>query len=117
MTWPQFEIKLLLLWFLIYPWSQTQNETRPLLESGYYLQKFIEHRFFFTYSSFKEAAQFALDGSFDGFLAVGGGSVMDTAKAANLYSCFPENDFLDFVNAPIGKGMPVTRNLKPLVCG
>ena len=48
--------------------------------------------------------------------AVGGGSVMDTAKAANLYSCCPENDFMDFVNYPIGKGLPITKSLKPLVC-
>ena len=65
--------------------------------------------------SFKDAIEFAKQGQFDSFLAVGGGSVIDTAKAANLYLCHPENDFLDFVNAPVGRGMPIDKSLKPLI--
>lgn len=64
--------------------------------------------------SFKEAIKFAEDGNFDGFVAVGGGSSMDTAKAANLYLTHPA-DFMTYVNAPIGKGTPVPGPLKPLV--
>jgi hydroxyacid-oxoacid transhydrogenase len=64
--------------------------------------------------SFKDAIRFASDGGFDGFVAVGGGSVMDTAKAANLYSTYPA-DFLDYVNPPIGRGQPVPGPVKPLI--
>lgn len=64
--------------------------------------------------SFKEAIKFARDGNFDGFVAVGGGSSMDTAKAANLYTTHP-TDFMTYVNPPIGKGVPVPGPLKPLV--
>ena len=63
--------------------------------------------------SFKEAIQYATDGEFEGFVAVGGGSVIDTAKAANLYSTYPA-DLFDYLNAPIGKGKPVPGPLKPL---
>ena len=62
--------------------------------------------------SFKQGSQFASEGKFDGFVSVGGGSVMDTCKASNLYSCYPA-DFLDYVNAPIGKAIPVPGALKP----
>jgi hydroxyacid-oxoacid transhydrogenase len=51
----------------------------------------------------------------DGLLAIGGGSVMDTAKIMNLYTSHPA-PFLDYVNAPIGGGRPVPGPLKPLVC-
>jgi len=64
--------------------------------------------------SFKEAIRFASDGNFDGYVAVGGGSSMDTAKAANLYATYPA-DFLAYVNPPIGTGKPVPGPLKPMI--
>jgi hydroxyacid-oxoacid transhydrogenase len=67
-----------------------------------------------TDASFKEAIQFAVDGQFEGYVAVGGGSSMDTAKAANLYATYPA-DFLAYVNPPIGEGRPVPGPLKPLI--
>ncbi len=67
-----------------------------------------------TDESFKTAIEFAQDGKFDAFVSVGGGSSMDTAKAANLYSTYPA-DFLTYVNAPIGQGAPVPGALKPHV--
>lgn len=68
-----------------------------------------------TDKSFKEAIEFAKRGQFDLYLAFGGGSVIDTCKAANLYASKPEADFLDFVNTPIGKGEAIMHRLKPLV--
>ena len=65
--------------------------------------------------SFHHAINFALQHPFDAIVAVGGGSVIDTAKAVNLYTVYPPADFLDYVNPPIGRGLPVPGPLKPLM--
>ena len=64
--------------------------------------------------SFAEAIDYAVAGRFDGYVAVGGGSTMDTCKVANLYASHPA-DFLEYVNAPIGKGTPVPGQLAPMI--
>ena len=65
-----------------------------------------------TTGSFQAAARFAAKGKFDGYVSVGGGSVMDTCKAANLYATHPA-EFMTYVNAPIGGGQRVPGPLKP----
>ena len=59
-----------------------------------------------TDESFRAAAAFAREGTFDGFVSVGGGSTIDTCKAANLYASYPDA-FDAYVNAPLGRAKPV----------
>ena len=54
------------------------------------------------------------NGPWDGFVAVGGGSSIDTAKAVDLLLTNP-GELLDYVNAPVGGGMAPTVALHPLV--
>ena len=68
-----------------------------------------------TDRSMVEAVEFARDGGpWDAFVAVGGGSAIDTAKAVNLL-CSNPGDLLDYVNAPVGKGRAPVNRLAPLV--
>jgi alcohol dehydrogenase class IV len=62
--------------------------------------------------SFRAATEFAKAGRFDGYISVGGGSVIDTCKAALLYATYPA-DLRTYVNAPIGDGKPVPGPLPP----
>ena len=64
--------------------------------------------------SFQHAVAFATAGNFDGYVAVGGGSSIDTAKAANLYATYPA-DFLTYVNKPIGQGQEPPGPLMPMI--
>jgi len=67
-----------------------------------------------TDTSFEAAGEVAAAGDYDGFVAVGGGSVIDTAKAANLLATHPA-PLLDYVNRPIGEGKPPPGPLRPLI--
>lgn len=67
-----------------------------------------------TDASFMDAARFAAGGRFDAYVSVGGGSTMDTCKAAILYATYPA-DFLTYVNRPVGDGRPVPGPLPPHV--
>jgi len=65
-----------------------------------------------TIESFQHAADFAIEHEVDGFVSVGGGSSMDTAKVANLVSTHPA-PVMDYVNPPIGQGKKPPSPLKP----
>ena len=53
-------------------------------------------------------------GPFDAFVAVGGGSTIDTAKAVNLLLTNP-GELMDYINAPVGAGKAPSKPLLPLV--
>jgi alcohol dehydrogenase class IV len=68
-----------------------------------------------TDASFEHAIGHAREtGPWDAFVAVGGGSSIDTAKAVNLMTS-NDGELMDYVNAPVGKGRDPERPLKPLV--
>ena len=60
------------------------------------------------------AAELGADREWDGFVAVGGGSAIDTAKAVNLLTT-SGGDVMDYVNKPVGQGRPPVRPPRPLV--
>jgi alcohol dehydrogenase class IV len=85
---------------------------KSLDDAGITYQVYSQTRVEPTDQSFGEAAQFLDNGNFDGIVSIGGGSVIDTSKASNLLHCYPA-DFLDYVNKPIGKGIPVPGKILP----
>uniref|UniRef100_A0A1I7WWB7 hydroxyacid-oxoacid transhydrogenase n=1 Tax=Heterorhabditis bacteriophora TaxID=37862 RepID=A0A1I7WWB7_HETBA len=66
-------------------------------------------------ASMKQAIDFARDRGCDSFVAVGGGSVIDTTKAVALYCSNPQADFLDYVCPPFGKNLIPKNPMLPLI--
>ena len=68
-----------------------------------------------TDASLTHAVDFARDtGPWDAYVAVGGGSAIDTAKAVNLLMTNP-GELMDYVNVPVGRGTAPVNALAPLV--
>jgi hydroxyacid-oxoacid transhydrogenase len=68
-----------------------------------------------TDDSMDKAARYAREqGPWDGFIAVGGGSVIDTAKAVNLITT-DGGVLMDYLNRPIGRAVAPKGQLKPLI--
>ncbi|WP_034388942.1 hydroxyacid-oxoacid transhydrogenase [Deinococcus sp. YIM 77859] len=65
-------------------------------------------------ASLERAAAAAREAAPDGFVALGGGSTIDTAKVANLLTTHGGR-VMDYVNPPIGGGQPVPAPLRPLL--
>jgi alcohol dehydrogenase class IV len=65
-----------------------------------------------TLASLDEAAAFARDARVDGFVSVGGGSAMDTAKVADLAVSHPA-PLMEYVNPPVGGGRKPPSPLRP----
>jgi hydroxyacid-oxoacid transhydrogenase len=85
---------------------------RSLAAAGVEVEVYADVRVEPTDASFLDAARFAREGRFDGYLSVGGGSAIDTCKGAALYATYPA-DFLAYVNRPLGEGRPVPGPLPP----
>ncbi len=87
-----------------------------LRRAGLEVIEYAEVRVEPTDVSFAEAIRFASDARVDGYVSLGGGSVIDTCKAANLLATFPA-PLRTYVNRPVGEGQPVPGRLRPhLAC-
>jgi hydroxyacid-oxoacid transhydrogenase len=79
---------------------------------GIEVVRFDDSRVEPTLDSFQVAADTAVEQGVDGFVSIGGGSAIDTAKVANLVASHPA-PVMDYVNAPVGGGRKPPSPLMP----
>ena len=85
---------------------------RSLATAGIDHEIFDEVRIEPSDTSIMDAARFLVDGDFDGLVSLGGGSVLDTAKAAMVYARYPAS-FSAYFAPPIGDGIAVPGPVLP----
>ncbi len=83
-----------------------------LAEAGVDVDIFSDIRIEPDDATIENGARFLAAGTFDGVLSVGGGSVIDTAKASMLYALHPA-DITDYFAPPVGEGRPIPGPLLP----
>jgi len=91
-----------------------ERAARALAAAGIAPERYLDVHVEPTDESIRAAVAWVRDREVDGFLAVGGGSVIDTAKAMNLLAT-NDGDLRDYLNPPIGAGRAPTDPLLPLV--
>uniref|UniRef100_A0A915MG70 hydroxyacid-oxoacid transhydrogenase n=1 Tax=Meloidogyne javanica TaxID=6303 RepID=A0A915MG70_MELJA len=92
-----------------------ENVANSLTKLGIAFEVFDEIKCEPSQQSMQLAINFARKKPFDCFLAIGGGSVIDTAKAAALYANNPNAEFFDFVQKPFGLGLIPDKTMLPLI--
>jgi hydroxyacid-oxoacid transhydrogenase len=89
-----------------------ETATESLRKAGVEFDIFDQVRVEPNDASWLVAIEASSNGNYDGFVSVGGGSTIDTAKVANLVSTWPA-DLMEYVYPPLGAGKPVPGPLKP----
>lgn len=98
----------------VYELGITERVRAAIAELGIDTEVYARARVEPNEESVLDAIAAAREGGFDGFVGVGGGSSLDTAKAAALFATHG-GELLDYVNKPIGLAKPPPGPLLPVV--
>jgi alcohol dehydrogenase class IV len=98
----------------VYGLGITERVRAAIAELGIETEVYAKARVEPNEESVLDAIAAAREGGFDGFVGIGGGSSIDTAKFAALFATHG-GQLLDYVNKPIGEGKPPPGPLLPLV--